>query len=552
MRMLLAGLVALFFTALPGAPRAQPSDELLPVEQAFALSARIAAPGRIALHWEIAPDYYLYRSRIKAKTAQAGATLGDLGLPDGEKKHDEFLGDVEVYHHAIDATLPYTLADAGARTLTVTITAQGCHETDPKVCYPPHPTTLTLAIPTAAGAASTPSPPNPSLDGEGFGSGSPLEGEGFNSGAKEGFKSAAPLIQLGGARTGATDSGPLPAEQAFVFEAIAAGPTELLARWTMPKGYYLYRDKSAVSLVDGAGVRLAAPRWPPAVDHRDEHFGTVKVYFDQVELPVALAREHGDAQSVTLRAEYQGCQDDGICYPVMTREVSVALPPASANQLAAANAAFVAAPAATQPAALNPPPSQDDNAQRSTPPAPGALGILGALLLALGGGLILNLMPCVLPVLSLKVLGLAQSGESAAKAAHARALIYTAGVLVGVRRDRPGGGRAARGRTGARLGLPAAAAGVRRGAGLHAVRDRLVAVGRVQFRRRPRRGRAEPRQPLRPGRRLLHRRARGGRRQPLHRAVHGLGAGLCVRVARRWSRCWCSSRSASAWRCRSC
>src|SRR5690606_10366236 len=51
-----------------------------------------------------------------------------------------------------------------------------------------------------------------------------------------------------------------------------------------------------------------------------------------------------------------------------------------------------------------------------------------ALLLALGGGLVLTLMPCVLPVLSLKAIGLAQSGESRE---HARkhALWYTAGVL---------------------------------------------------------------------------------------------------------------------------
>src|SRR5690606_7267738 len=51
------------------------------------------------------------------------------------------------------------------------------------------------------------------------------------------------------------------------------------------------------------------------------------------------------------------------------------------------------------------------------------------LLLALGGGLILNLMPCVLPVLSLKALSLAQSGAGRG-AARRHALAYTAGVLL--------------------------------------------------------------------------------------------------------------------------
>ena len=51
------------------------------------------------------------------------------------------------------------------------------------------------------------------------------------------------------------------------------------------------------------------------------------------------------------------------------------------------------------------------------------------MLAALAGGLILNLMPCVLPILSLKVLGLAHSGESRARA-RSHALWYSLGVLL--------------------------------------------------------------------------------------------------------------------------
>ena len=188
----------------------------------------------------------------------------------------------------------------------------------------------------------------------------------------------------------------------------------------MPKNYYLYRDKSFVTLVDGNGVQLGAPQWPTGVDHTDEHFGLVKVYFDQVELPIGLLREQGAAQTVKLHAEYQGCLENGICYPVMQKDVSVDLPAASAEQLAAAKASFVSVPksiaAEAAPTGSSAQPPRDDNALRTTPPTPGLGGILGALLGALLGGLVLNLMPCVLPVLSLKVLGLAQSGESAHKA----------------------------------------------------------------------------------------------------------------------------------------
>ena len=54
-----------------------------------------------------------------------------------------------------------------------------------------------------------------------------------------------------------------------------------------------------------------------------------------------------------------------------------------------------------------------------------ALAVLGALL----GGLLLNLMPCVFPVLAIKVMGFAQPGQS--RTAHRSAgLAYTAGVVL--------------------------------------------------------------------------------------------------------------------------
>ncbi|WP_223805204.1 protein-disulfide reductase DsbD family protein [Tsuneonella flava] len=51
------------------------------------------------------------------------------------------------------------------------------------------------------------------------------------------------------------------------------------------------------------------------------------------------------------------------------------------------------------------------------------------LLAALAGGLILNVMPCVFPILSLKALSLVRAGESDAQA-RADGLAYTAGVLL--------------------------------------------------------------------------------------------------------------------------
>ena len=66
-------------------------------------------------------------------------------------------------------------------------------------------------------------------------------------------------------------------------------------------------------------------------------------------------------------------------------------------------------------------------------PLGGATGAFGSIWLLLGGallgGLILNVMPCVFPILSLKALSLARAGESEAEARR-EGVAYTAGVLV--------------------------------------------------------------------------------------------------------------------------
>ncbi len=53
-----------------------------------------------------------------------------------------------------------------------------------------------------------------------------------------------------------------------------------------------------------------------------------------------------------------------------------------------------------------------------------------ALILAFGGGLILNVMPCVLPILALKALAIAKKARVARKSAAHQGMAYTAGVII--------------------------------------------------------------------------------------------------------------------------
>jgi thiol:disulfide interchange protein/DsbC/DsbD-like thiol-disulfide interchange protein len=99
---------------------------------------------------------------------------------------------------------------------------------------------------------------------------------------------------------------------------------------------------------------------------------------------------------------------------------------AVAAQAEAASPEQVAAPSSTNAAASpgGPASSSAKPVARSSP------GLLQAAGLAFLGGLILNLMPCVFPVLFIKGLSLVQSGAEERHKLRTHGLVYTAGILV--------------------------------------------------------------------------------------------------------------------------
>jgi thiol:disulfide interchange protein DsbD len=119
-------------------------DQFLPVDQAFIYSAVPDGADRVLLDWQIAPGYYLYRHRLSAKTSTAGFALGDIDMPDGKKKTDEFFGDVEVYYDVLTATVPVS-RPAGGSSFELAVTYQGC--ADAGLCYPPVTKTVAIDLP---------------------------------------------------------------------------------------------------------------------------------------------------------------------------------------------------------------------------------------------------------------------------------------------------------------------------------------------------------------------------------------------------------------------
>ncbi len=125
-------------SATLGAASLSNSADFLPVHEAFKLSLVQADAQRIKLRFVATDGYYLYRHRFQFRTEPADITLGPANIPKGEAKHDEFFGDVEVYHGVVDIELPRT--DAHAFTLLVGY--QGC--ADKGLCYPPETERLSI------------------------------------------------------------------------------------------------------------------------------------------------------------------------------------------------------------------------------------------------------------------------------------------------------------------------------------------------------------------------------------------------------------------------
>ena len=120
---------------------------------------------------------------------------------------------------------------------------------------------------------------------------------------------------------------------AFVLSAASAGPDAIEARWDIAEGYYLYRDKFRFRAADGSGAVLSEAGFPKGKIKDDEYFGPMEVYYDSVAalVPVAHAAAAAAGAAIDVDITYQGCAEAGLCYPPITKTVSLLLPAALAD-----------------------------------------------------------------------------------------------------------------------------------------------------------------------------------------------------------------------------
>jgi thiol:disulfide interchange protein DsbD len=225
---------------------------------------------------------------------------------------------------------------------------------------------------------------------------------------------------LGGVKTSGDDF--LPVEQAFRFDALARGSDQVLLNWEIAEGYYLYRARVKVATTSTA-AQLGAPQFPPGEFKTDEYFGRQEIYHHELRVSVPVARAAGGSFALALQVTYQGCAEAGLCYPPVTRAVTVTLGNGGGSAGRGGPEASAGGPS-----------EQSRFAQLLT----------GNVFLMIGGfylaGLLLSFTPCVLPMVPI-LSGIIAGGGAHVTTGRAfalsvtyvlgMALTYTAAGIIG-------------------------------------------------------------------------------------------------------------------------
>jgi len=326
-------------------------DYLLP-EQAFKYTVS-AHPGELTVEWDATPGYYLYKKRMGLAAATAGVTVGEPTYPKGEIHKDEYFGEQEIFRGAFKVTAPLTGAKPGD-TVAIKLKWQGC--ADAGLCYPPSVWDASVKV-SAAGPTT----------------------------ADKIFKRAEAAA--------ASDEEYLDPDVAFVLTAEAQSANNVQLNWRIADGYYLYKQRIKLAPANSAQP-IGAIVLPKGESHTDDYFGEQEIY--RQSLDASFAVPPSTNKTVDVNVTYQGCADAGLCYPPITKTLSIPLDGA----------------AAVAGVSEGPAPGEFVSEQDSYAAKIKNGNLFLVLLSFFGAGLLLAFTPCVLPMVPILSGIIAGSGEN--------------------------------------------------------------------------------------------------------------------------------------------
>ncbi|MCP4493829.1 MAG: protein-disulfide reductase DsbD [Gammaproteobacteria bacterium] len=376
-------------------------NELLAPEKAFALSAWVEKDMLIA-EFRIAPGYYMYRERFDFQIESGNARFDTAIIPDGKIKNDEFFGDMEIYRNSIRIALPILFDAPKSKQLMVKATGQGC--ADIGVCYPPlH---QSLAIDTASTATIMPTAYVPPADNQTPAKATELQALLADATAND--SNALSVLQSLGEDLGLADEDEIPhPDTAFMLSAQLDSKHVIQSEILIYPNTYLYRDKVKIKLIDGNGHSLGAIALPRGDKKQDEFLGDTEVFHDQLKVSIPIISEAGASESISLSYQYQGCVEDRICYPPITKYLAVNS--GSGKIMIGDEMPTVAQTTKTTSAESSPPASQSEQDSFASLLEDASLW---SILLFFLAGVALTFTPCVFPMIPILSSIIAGQGEN--------------------------------------------------------------------------------------------------------------------------------------------
>lgn len=193
------------------------------------------------------------------------------------------------------------------------------------------------------------------------------------------------LLSIVYCMTTLVNAAPLPASQVFQLDVKKIDPNTFAIQWQIKNDYFLYSDRIKLVPQSDSNARLGALRFPPSMKKTDKQGHTYTIYRNHLSIPVAVLGENPGEALLTLH--YQGCADDGFCYPPETKQIKITID--DHLELSAVNLEQSENEVALESSAL----PQDEISQIFT-----SHYWITILLIFFGFGLLLSFTPCVLPM----------------------------------------------------------------------------------------------------------------------------------------------------------
>jgi thiol:disulfide interchange protein DsbD len=184
---------------------------------------------------------------------------------------------------------------------------------------------------------------------------------------------------------------PAPQNQAFVFAAKQRDANTIRLHWTIKTNYFLYQQPIRVDTHNHKHLHLGTFSYPEPEMKINQQGQQVLVYRDNLQIDVPILSDRGGEYLIAVH--YQGCSDEGFCYPPQTRTLKLSFTP-DAGLTQVTPETQLAEPISPEP--LNPlplaPSTQAQTLLSNAHP-------IGVILSFFGFGLLLAFTPCVLPMI---------------------------------------------------------------------------------------------------------------------------------------------------------